>query len=188
MSKSKWSFLQDEDLMRHFCNGKNAAFDELYIRYYPKLYNYILHSTSFTPAQSKDILHDVFVKVIENKKQFNQSKKLSVWIYTLINNECRNIYKHQVVKDKSLFEIAKTTETKQDRVKDIRQAKQIRKSIKKLNPIYKQVFLLRFNFGFSIKETAQILEITEGTVKSRLFNCIQIMNTKEEVSEIKKNR
>jgi RNA polymerase sigma-70 factor (ECF subfamily) len=188
MSKSKWSFLQDEDLMQHFCNGKNAAFDELYIRYYSKLYNYILHSTSFTSAQTKDILHDVFVKIIENKRQFDQSKKLSVWIYTLINNECRNIYKHHIIKDKSQNEISKTTKTEEARVKDISQAKQIRTSIKKLKPIYKQVFLLRFNFGFSIKETAQILDITEGTVKSRLFNCIQILNKQEEILEIKQNR
>ena len=188
MRRSKWSFFQDEDLMQHFCNGENAAFDELYIRYYSKLYNYILHSTSFTPSQCKDILHDVFVKVIEKKKHFDQSKKLSIWIYTLINNECRNVYKHQIVKDKSQVEINESSKDGNARIQDISHTKQLRSSIKKLKPIYKQVFLLRFNFGFSIKETAQILDITEGTVKSRLFNCIQQLNKKEEILEIKQNR
>lgn len=174
--------------MRHFCNGENAAFDEIYKRYYAKLYNYILHSTSFTPSQSKDILQDVFVKIIEKKKHFDPSKKLSVWIYTLINNACRNAYKHQLIKDNSQIEIRESSYSGNSRKQDINQTKQLRPSIKKLKPIYKQVFLLRFNFGFSIKETAQILNISEGTVKSRLFNCIQQLNNKQEIIEIKQNR
>jgi len=188
MRSSKWSFFQDEDLMQHFCDGENAAFDELYKRYYSKLYNYILYSTSFTPALCKDVLHDVFMKIIENRNRFHQSKKLSVWIYTLINNECRNVYKHQVVKNKSRIEIKESNSLDEKRIHDISQSKQIRLSVKELKPIYKQVFLLRFNFGFSIKETAQILDTTEGTVKSRLFKCIQILNEKEKILEIKHNR
>jgi RNA polymerase sigma-70 factor (ECF subfamily) len=185
MSKSKWSFFKDEDLMQHFRKGENVAFDELYHRYYSKIYHYILHSTSLSKPDARDILHDVFTKIIEKKKSFDSSKKFSVWIYTLVNNECRNTYKHSLVKEKSKDEIERMIKSDKSRSLEIEQSKKIRLAVKNLKPIHKQVFLLRFNFGFSIKETANILDIAEGTVKSRLFNCIQLLNKQELISEMK---
>ena len=186
MVDSKWSFISDERLMELFCDGDNAAFEEIYRRYYAKLFYYVLQSTSFSNIETKDIIHDVFVKVIEKKEKFDISKKLSAWLYSFTHNACTNIYKHKLVIEKSEVEIINKSSDNDSRIQDIKQSKIIRSIVKDLKPIHKQVFLLRFNFGFTIKETSSILDISEGTVKSRLFNCIQILK-KQKIVKVKQS-
>jgi len=182
MQRKDLSDINDEELMKLFCAGKNEGFDELYSRYYAKLLYYILQSTYFSKEEAKDLLQEVFIKIIDKKHSFNPDKKLSVWLYSITNNLSINAMKHRIVVNKYSSEYA--MQNKNLHIDNTKSTKTIRAALNTLKPTHKQVFLLRFNFGFTIRETAEILELSEGTVKSRLFYCIKNLSHKEELKEL----
>ena len=175
----------DEELIKRFCNGNNSAFDSLYKRYYAKLLYFIIQSTSYSEAESKDILQDVFMKVIDKRNTFDISKRFSIWIYTITSNKCKNAIKRNSIKTKVEKEIYLDIMNSNGKTTETTKLKAIRKELRNISTKHKQVFLLRFNFGFTIKETADILEISEGTVKSRLYNCIQNLSSKQSIKSLK---
>jgi len=185
MKDKQWSFYSDEELMKWFCDGANEAFEELYKRYYSKLLYFILHSTAFIEDEAKDILQDVFLKLIEKKDSFDTDKKFSVWLYSITNNMYKNLLKYKSIRVKATKEALLQERSETPKVVGINQNKVVREALKIMRPIHKQVFILRFNFGFSIRETSIILEISEGTVKSRLHYCIQSLRRTEDIKELR---
>ncbi len=177
--------LSDEQLMQEFIKGNKKAFDELYTRYYGKLLYFIKTSLRIDNDEAKDVLHDVFMKIMDNKSKYNTSKKFSSWAYTIANNQCINISKHKIVEHKANKELSLNTYDNKDSKNIGKGSKTVRKALEQLSAKHKKTFLLRFTFGLSIKEVAEILEVSEGTVKSRLFYCIQKLNTNEEIKELK---
>ena len=175
----------DEELIRRFCEGNNSAFDSLYNRYYTKLLYFIRQYSIFNEAEAKDILQEVFIIIMDKSIKFDRSRKFSIWIYTIASNKCKNTIKHNKLQIKVENEIQNNSPNNNDRSIKKAKIKIIREELKHINYKHKQVFLLRFNFGFTIKETASILDISEGTVKSRLFNCIQNLNKRPNIKSLK---
>ncbi len=174
----------DEKLLKQFCEGNRLAFENLYSRYYAKLLYFITQMLGDT-ENAKDILQEVFIKVVENKCKFDFNRKFSVWIYSIASNMCKNNFKHNAVVRKAETEILHTSSVFEEN-KYINEKKQaIRNAIKKLDIKHKQVFVLRHSYSFSFKEIASILEISEGTVKSRMFNCIKKISEQKEIKEVK---
>ncbi len=180
--------LSDEQLMQEFVKGNKQAFDELYTRYYVKLLYFITQSMRGDNEEAKDVLQDVFMKIMDNKNKYNPSKKFATWVYTIANNQCINILKHKIVEHKANKELLLNTYNNKTSKNIGKGSKTVRKALDKLSPKHKKTFLLRFTFGLSIKEVAEILEVSEGTVKSRLFYCIQKLNTNQEIKELQYER
>lgn len=177
--------LNDEKLMELFCKGNRVAFDTLYRRYFAKLLYFIRQSLKIGEEDAKDVLHDLFMKLIDNKHKFSSDKKFSVWIYTIASNHCKNCIKRKVIENKANKEIALTYDLLSSPFEKNDNLGVIKTAIAELSPKHKQVFLLKYNYGFSIKEVAGILNISEGTVKSRLHYCIQNLGKKKEIKALK---
>ncbi len=177
--------ISDEELLKQFCEGNTLAFENLYSRYYAKLLYFITQMLGNT-ENAKDILQEVFIKIVENKCKFDFNRKFSVWIYSIASNMCKNKFKHNAVVKKAANEILYTTSKIEEVNTTINEKKiAIRNAIKKLDIKHKQVFILRHSYSFSFKEIANILEISEGTVKSRMFNCIKKISEQKEIQEVK---
>ena len=171
MSENK--LIKDEHLLKQFCKGNTLAFENLYSRYFAKLL-YFISSTIGNKEIAKDILQEVFIKVVENKCKFNFDKKFSVWVYSIASNMCKNYFAHNKVVQKAEAEILYKTNIAEEKNNfQIERKKLVRNAINKLDTKHKQVFILRNSYSFSFKEIADILDISEGTVKSRMFNSVK---------------
>jgi RNA polymerase sigma-70 factor (ECF subfamily) len=81
--------LSDEVLMQRIQSGERKYFELLFDRYQLRLFNFILRIVH-DKEKAEDLLHDLFIKVIESPEKFDAQKKFSTWVYTLAVNICRN--------------------------------------------------------------------------------------------------
>ena len=173
--------LTDEQLVSALNNGNLSAFNDLYKRYSNRLLYYFYRMLGNSNEKAQDFLQDIFIKLIDKASTFDSSKKFSTWIFSIAHNMCKNEYRRlQVRKDLS---IEKHHENITDNdidfdIQDIDLDEFKRELFTELDifdEIHKSVFLLHYREGFSLKDIGQTLNISEGTVKSRLFTARQLL-------------
>jgi len=173
----------DEELMLLIGNNDTKAFEELYKRYSNKIHYYFFRMLGYDKEKANDFTQDIFLKVIEKNSSYKSNLKFSTWLYSLATNMCRNDYKHSEVKLKHDEEYKYTTETvchsRFDNVYDNKIFKEnLEKELNELETNHKTTFVLRFHEELSIKEIAEIMDCSEGTVKSRIFYTLQKLSQK----------
>ncbi|MFT3754119.1 MAG: RNA polymerase sigma factor [Paludibacter sp.] len=171
--KKNYSTKSDEELMSLLTKGGQSAFDELYERYSRPMLNFFFRLTGNNREKAEDMLHDLFLKVIEKPENFDGTKKFSTWFYTLAGNMVKNEYRSLQTRNEyreQLFhtsnELVELNKEQLDRqLFDL----QLQLELEKLEAETRLIFNLRFVEEMSIKQIAEIVDCPEGTVKSRLF-------------------
>ncbi len=173
----KYHLLTDEELMQHVQSNEVAAFDVLYDRYSQKLLHFFYRRLGNDEEKSQDFLQDLFVKIVERPEMFDRKRKFSTWVYTVAGNMCKNEYRRldvrrngaTVVKEMNGHD-AHILLPQLDRAIDEADFKsELFDMVEELDEVKKHTFLLRYQEHCSIKEISEIMECSEGTVKSRLF-------------------
>lgn len=146
----------------------------LYDRYAPRLLRYIKRISMVGDEQAMDILQDAFIKIWQNLNDFNQSMKLSSWIYRIVHNETishwrrnKSYGKDRKVKlnNISIGNPLDDSETNEDKEKK----EFLTHEVLELLPLnYKTVLVLKFIEGMSYQEISDVLKIPEGTVAIRI--------------------
>lgn len=162
--------LTDEQLMEMYQNntdGRGAiAFDHLYSRYARRMVNFFYYSLRNDHDKAQDFLHDLYLKIIENKHSFNKNQSFQAWVYRIATNMCKNEYRSASINKKYQEHVLYTAnEIESDR----KHIDELQGYINSLENDQRSLIVLRFKFNLSIKEISQIFECAEGTVKSRLF-------------------
>lgn len=166
--------MSDEDLMRLFLKGNQKSFEEIYLRYKDYLLNFFYRKLWQDREKAEDFVQDIFKKVIDRPHLFDPTKSFKTWVFTMANNMCKNEYKKQEVRKDSRgdLEEGKSTLINQkeadQKVDEMDFSKALSHALLAFKEGHQEVFKLRHYEGLSMKEIADILEINEGTVKSRL--------------------
>jgi len=165
--------MTDQELMLHLQQGEASAFDELYLRYSKRLLGYFIRMLNFDKEKAQDSLHDVFLKIIERPELFDRTRSFKSWIYTIAYNTCKNHYKHteDILDEKFFISMA----AKMDAM-DFKRA--LNTELALLPVDKKTTFVLRYQEDRSINEIAEIMECSEGTVKSRIHYTLKILSEK----------
>ncbi len=174
--------LTDEQLMEIYqinTDGRGAiAFDHLYNRYARRMVNFFYYSLQNDSEKAQDFLHDLYLKLIENKDAFDKNQSFQAWVYRIATNMCKNEFRSSAINKKYQEHVLYTTN---DVDSGRTQNDDLQGYINSLETEKRSLIVLRFKFNLSIKEIAQIFECAEGTVKSRLFYATK------ELSKIYKN-
>jgi RNA polymerase sigma-70 factor (ECF subfamily) len=166
---------EDEDLMRMVSKGDQRAFDEIYNRYASKLAFYFARKLKHDKEKGEDFIHDLFAKLIDRPELFDPSKKFKTWIYSVANNMCINEYKKMAVRSNTTngisqdLPVASHEKAVEEQVHENDFSNDLQNVLKDLDDKHSEVFVLRHVDGMSVKEVAETLNISSGTVKSRLF-------------------
>jgi RNA polymerase sigma-70 factor (ECF subfamily) len=168
--------LSDEQLMvLYIQKGHNKYIEEIYKRYSPKLLGYFFRMLNGDHQKAQDLLQDLFLKVIEKKQQFDPSKKLYTWLFTIASNSFKSDYRKLSNRNTTRdLPIEKTPLQYDENLFDRKEFKiALRQGINLLTSKQKATFILRYHVGFSVKEIAEITAVSEGTVKSRIYYATQ---------------
>jgi RNA polymerase sigma-70 factor (ECF subfamily) len=173
--KAQHKMMTDESLMQAISTGDKRAFDELYARYAGPLLGYFMKMLWRDREKSEDFVHDLFAKIVNKPEYFDVTRSFKTWVYSVANNMCKNEYKKAEVRKgmsnglDNHFSLSDKNSNVMNEVQDKFFQEAFQKSLTILDDKHKEVFSLRHLEGLSIKEIAEVLEISDGTVKSRLF-------------------
>ncbi|MCT4559994.1 MAG: RNA polymerase sigma factor [Crocinitomicaceae bacterium] len=169
----------DEKLILRMRKGEEGAFQEIYERYADRLYKFFYMRMWKDREKAEDFVHDLLTKLIQKPESFDVSRNFKTWLFSVANNMVKNEYKRQEVRSNtgSYDEVPHfDAVSKSDVERDVQIAQfkgALDEELEKMDEKHREIFELRHIIGFSNKEIAQILEINEGTVKSRIFYAIK---------------
>ena len=172
--KKRFDSFSDEDLMAELSKGEKLAFDELYNRYAGILFGYFNKMLWRDREKAEDLVHDIFAKIIVNPDAFVVTRSFNTWLFSVACNMCKNEYKRKEVRKNTVLGVdnhhsVRSDDNVFDEVQNNMFMSAFDKGIAQLDDKHRDVFALRHLQGFSLKEIADVLEINEGTVTSRLF-------------------
>ncbi len=125
---------------------------------------------------AEDIFQDVFISLIKNLHKIENEKHLKYWLIRTTINFSKNLHL-SFWKKKVLLENKEKGKTYIDD-----EVLLLREEIKTLSDKQKSVIYLYYYEGYSIKEISEILNISDGTVKSRLSSARNNLKLKLERS------
>ena len=116
--------------------------------------------------RAEDVVQDAFLAAFKTLAKFRGDASFSTYLHTITINRCKYILK----REKYTLEIDENSLDYSKQAADEAIVNQIvlEQALIKLPPNFKECLILRELSGFSYKEIAEILQINEGTVKSRM--------------------
>lgn len=162
--------MTDIELIERCLSREESGFKLLYEKYSGWLYAVAIRYTSDSD-DAKDVLQDSFIAIFNHLEQYNQTKSFQGWIKKITVNNALAVHrkKNAAVYQNSVREIEKVEVLDVSLIEDL-DVEEINLLIKQLSPGRQQVFNLYFIEGYSHKEIAEMLQISEGTSKSQLFD------------------
>lgn len=170
-----------ESLMLRFRSGDVRAFEILLQRHRQSIYEFVLRSVgTYNTAQAEDLTQETFLRVVKQAANYEPRSKFTTWLFTLARNLCIDASrrrKHR--KAQSLDAPDEEGHSLLDRTSDgglavDRQAvstelrARLERAIEELPEDQREVFLMRESADLSFKEIADVIGISENTVKSRM--------------------
>jgi len=173
----------DESLMIRFQSGDRAAFTVLVRRHQGPLFNFALRYLRSSPV-AEEVVQDAFVRVVQNAAEFKHEARFSTWLYTIARNLCIDqTRKRALRRHPSLDEPKKAEEgdgptlgeqtadgkaSVERAVVSLEIRERVATAIDALPEEQREVFLMREVSNLPFKEIAEIVGVSENTVKSRM--------------------
>lgn len=180
--------IKEAQLIRRVCGGEPHAFEEL-VRPYARMVYATAISILKNPADAEEVSQEAVLKAFANLASFRGESRFSTWLIQITYNEARMKLRRE---RQHLYESVDAGQQDGEgdywprdfadwrpipsevlEADEIRQA--LQDAVNSLSPTYRDVVLLRDVQNLSIKETAEILGIAEGSVKTRLHRARLIL-------------
>jgi RNA polymerase sigma-70 factor, ECF subfamily len=161
----------DEMLIKQIASGDQLAMRTLFARHRLRMYRFVLRMVR-DEALAEDILSEVFLDVWRKADQFEARAAVSTWLLAIARFKALSAMRRQV--DVELDnEMGAVTADPADNPEVALQHKNnaeiLRRSLAKLSPAHGEVIDLVYYHSKSVKEVAEIVGISEATVKTRMF-------------------
>jgi RNA polymerase sigma-70 factor, ECF subfamily len=176
-----FSHAEEDALVSALSQGVEDAYEILIQRYQQPVYSLVCRLMN-DPGDAPDIVQEVFLKVFRNIGAFRGNSSLKTWIYRIAVNEAYNhrrwFCRHQRQEvalgteegtlnfsggmtdpGRSPFEQAADHETRA----------LVEQALEKLNPKFRAAVVLRDIEDLSYEDIATVLDVSLGTVKSRIM-------------------
>ena len=166
----------DLNRIKRFKDGDTSAFGEIVLKYQDKIYNLCRHMLG-NADDAEDAAQDVFLKAYQALPKFQPEASLYTWLYRIATNTCID-YKKKPIFESLFGDSGEGERLVHDRASDapspekLYQSKQIDQALQvclgKLSPKLRAIIILKEIEELSYEEIADTLEISMGTVKSRI--------------------
>ncbi len=175
---------EEQALIQRARNGELGAFREIVERYKKKIYYLSLDLTG-NHHDAEDLSQEVFIKAYRSLKNFRGEAKFNSWLYRIAVNTCISQRRKKSVAAMTLqedfeddsspqyFSESESSHNPERSAEAGLMQQHINNALQRLTPKERSVFVLRHYNDLPLKEIAQVLKVTEGTVKSMLFRAIQ---------------
>ena len=172
---------EDAQLVARAQSGDASAFDDLVVKYSPRLYGLVYNMTS-NHEDTNDLLQDVFAKAYKSIRGFKGKSSFYTWIHSIAVNMTLNFLKKRgrrfqmslddvdssIQHDKEFIEqTATSTPIREVDLTELQ--RRLNAAMQKLSDEHRAVVTMFHIQGMPHAEISKILNVSEGTVRSRLF-------------------
>jgi RNA polymerase sigma-70 factor, ECF subfamily len=174
----------EDQFLERLRRGEAAAYETLVAEHSGDIYALLFRLTS-DPEEARDLAQETFLRAFQNIDRFRGDASLKTWIYRIAINQARNRWRWwrrrrrdvtvslDATDDQREQPLAATLPSddslnpEQETLAREREG-QLREALSGLRRSYREAVILRDVEGFSYEEIAGTLEISIGTVKSRI--------------------
>jgi len=165
----------DAELIEGLQHGDDAALGALLSRHAPGIYRFGLKMCR-DPEDAKDVVQDTLLAAARGIRDFRGASSVSTWLFTIARSFCIKKRRRAPVADASVSldddaEVAAVRSPgalPDEAVADRQLGAALERAIASLEPMYREVLVLRDVEGLTAPEVAEILELSVDAVKSRL--------------------
>jgi RNA polymerase sigma factor (sigma-70 family) len=167
--------IEDDDLIliRRVAAKDRQAFETLYHRYAPRLYRYLAKLIR-QPELVEEVLNDVMLVVWQSASRFNNTSRLSTWIFGIAHNKALKALTRSSNRPSGVPlttpEQEIDTEGPEEAMTRQEFGSAVARALESLSPEQRAVVELTFYHEYSYQEIAEITECPVNTVKTRMFH------------------
>lgn len=168
----------DQEVLERARAGDDRALEELIERFQARVYRFGMKMCG-NPEDAKDVLQDTLLTVTRSLREFRGTSSISTWLYTIARSFCikkRRRSKFAPHREQSLdrdvapesAEVMDPVRSPDEALADKELHHALDRAIAALEPMYREVLVLRDVEGLSASDVAEVLGISTQAVKSRL--------------------
>ncbi len=173
--------LSDNQLIERIRGGDSDSFAPLIERYKRTIFN-LMYRYSNSVDDAADMTQDVFCRVYEKLDRYREEQKFFSWFYTLALNYARDWRKQRCSDARKIrrFEPGEQTAGNQPEheTESKQQIEKLMLALETLSEDRKEMLILRYRHERSIKELAEIFDLSESAVKMRLHRSLEELGHK----------
>ena len=194
MSTKAQEVALDRMLVDRFKQGDQSAFEQMVTRYWDRIYA-MVNQLLRNPQDAEEVTQDAFIRAHRGLSGFRGDSTFSTWLYQIATNLARNRYwywwrrrRDQTVSldqpigqenDLTLAEVFPAElETPEDATVTQEFVNRVSECMEKLSPKHREILTLRNVKNLSYEEISEILDISVGTVKSRIARARESLRDK----------
>lgn len=173
-------FVEDADCLRRLKAGEQAAFEQLYERYFSRLYNYAYQKTGDT-FLAQEVVQELFVRLWQQRGRLVITGVVSAYLFAAIRHLIIDQLRKEAIRQRHTEQFARdyqplaTNQTEEQvRLDELRQAYE--QLLQQLPPKCRDVFRLSRQ-GVSHREIAAQLAISEKTVEQHITKALTTRST-----------
>lgn len=171
----------EQQLVERLRAGEDAAYEALIQRFQGPVFQ-LVHRLIDDPNEAADVVQDVFLKIFRGVPGFRCQSSIKTWIYRIAVNEAHN-RRRWFSRHRKAEVVLGGEDDRLDRIElfsdrgrtpydwtlngEVRTA--IEEALEELNPVFRSAVVLRDLEELSYEEIADILDVSIGTVKSRIL-------------------
>ena len=167
--------MDEPTLIHHAANGDALAWEPLVLAHQQAVFrlSYLLLGN---PDDAEDIAQETFLRAWKHLKRFDATRPLRPWLLSiasnLASNRRRSAGRYFAALTRAFRDEPASAGIEEKSSQHI-QANDLWKAVRTLNLPDQQIVYLRYFLDLSVAETAETLQVAEGTVKSRLSRAIE---------------
>jgi RNA polymerase sigma-70 factor, ECF subfamily len=155
--------LRDMALVRRILGGDRAAGERLIAEHYARIHRLLRHLTDSSESVD-DLTQQTFLKAWQALAAFRGESSLATWLHGIAYHE----YTHWLRARRDHASLEDAADVPDSHAADALEAVFLRRALAQLSPEHRATFILYHVQGLSVPEVAAVLEVPQGTVKSRL--------------------
>lgn len=155
-----------------------SVLDNLIVQYQHRLLRYLLFLTG-NREMAEDVFQETWMRVLIRGAQYNGSARFDTWLFTIARNLVIDLRRKRTMasleamsdseNDDRPFEMPSDDPSPFDMYQSRETGRRVAAALLTLEPLHREVLVLRFHEELSLEEIAQVTRAPLSTVKSRLY-------------------
>ncbi len=181
--------VDERQIIQRIAAGDREALEDVYARYQRTLFTYLLQLTP-DYGLAEEILQDTLVAVWKSARSFESRSSVQTWLIGIARRQAHNTLRQRklpLASENELATLASSDLEPEAFTLATTACDELASVFRQLPPLHREVLILIFVQELSYQETATILEVPIGTVKSRLSNARRalraLLDTRQEARQ-----